>query len=98
MKIIIPMRLDKISDEFENCEYFLIFEIKDGEINAVKTVFNDNCGEKIKQKIDAVICKKINEKNYKKFSKKGVIYKAEGDDVDKNISLLLENKLKELYK
>ncbi|MEO2117556.1 MAG: NifB/NifX family molybdenum-iron cluster-binding protein [Methanocaldococcus sp.] len=98
MKIAVSMDVDKISDSFEDCKYFLILRIDDNEIKSTKVIFNDENGQKsiIKEKVNAIICKSINEENYKKFSKKIDIYHAEGDDVDKNISLFIEGKLNKI--
>ncbi|AIJ06151.1 Dinitrogenase iron-molybdenum cofactor biosynthesis protein [Methanocaldococcus bathoardescens] len=98
MKIAVSMDVDKISDSFEDCEYFLIVRIEDNEIKGTKVIFNDESGQKsiIKEKVSAIICKSINEENYKKFSKKMEIYYAEGNDVDKNVSLFVEGKLNKI--
>ncbi|ACV25304.1 NifB/NifX family molybdenum-iron cluster-binding protein [Methanocaldococcus fervens] len=98
MKIAVSMDVDKISDSFEDCKYFLIFRMEDNEIKGTKVIFNDENIQKalIKEKINALICKSINEENYKKFSKKIDIYHAEGDSVDKNISLFVEGKLNKI--
>jgi predicted Fe-Mo cluster-binding NifX family protein len=95
MKVAISMDVDKISNSFENCKYFLIVRIEDNEVKGTKVIFNDENGRKsiVKEKVNAIICKNINEENYKKFSKKIDVYHAEGDDVDKNISLFIEGKL-----
>ncbi len=98
MKVAVSMDVDKISDSFEDCKYFLIVRIEDNEIKGTKVIFNDENGQKsiIKEKVNAIICKSINKENYKKFSKKMEIYHAEGNDVDKNISLFVEGKLNKI--
>ena len=98
MKVAISMDVDKISNSFENCKYFLIVRIEDNEVKGTKVIFNDENGRKsiVKEKVNAIICKSINEENYKKFSKKIDVYHAEGDDVDKNISLFIEGKLNKI--
>ncbi|GEM_PF-3816160 len=98
MKVAVSMDVDKISDSFEDCKYFLIVRIEDNEIKGTKVIFNDKNGQKslIKEKVNAIICKSINKENYKKFSKKMEIYHAEGNDVDKNISLFVEGKLNKI--
>jgi len=98
MKVAISMKTDKISSNFEDCEYFLIVRIGDNEIKSTKVIFNDENAQKsiLKEKVNAIICKGMNEENYKRLSKKIKIYNAEGDDVDKNISLFIEGKLNTL--
>ncbi|XRP97613.1 NifB/NifX family molybdenum-iron cluster-binding protein [Methanocaldococcus sp. 16A] len=98
MKVAISMDVDKISDSFEDCKYFLIVKIENNEIKGTKVIFNDENSQKsiIKEKISAIICKRINKENYKKFSKKMEIYYAEGEDIDKNVSLFVEKKLNKI--
>ncbi|AAB98315.1 hypothetical protein MJ_0327 [Methanocaldococcus jannaschii DSM 2661] len=98
MKVAISMDVDKISNSFEDCKYFLIVRIDDNEVKSTKVIFNDESGKKsiVKENVNAIICKNISEENYKKFSKKIEIYHAEGDDVDKNISLFIEGELSKI--
>ena len=98
MKVAISMETDKISNNSEDCEYFLIVRIGDNEIKSTKVIFNDENAQKsiLKEKVNAIICRGMNEENYKRLSKKIKIYNAEGDDVDKNISLFIEGKLNTL--
>ena len=45
MKVAISMDVDKISNSFENCKYFLIVRIEDNEVRAQKLYSTMKTGE-----------------------------------------------------